>query len=410
MLSPLQMVPDDPGPDGITKENDVRMNPAAGPLLRRLYRAALASVDPRRSVAQALSDPAVAKALRGARRVGIFAVGKAAAGMYEAAARPGRTGLVVLPRGYPPPSRADPTVLFSAHPEPDASSVAAARTAVRFFSGFGPKDLVLCLVSGGSSSLLCLPRPGVPLAQKKRAVARLVRAGAPISEVNRLRTSLSAIKGGRLGRTTVARLVTLVLSDVPGDRPSLVGSGPTIRARRGDVTRVVGSNRMGLARAALEARRLGLRPRVERRRLDGEARVAGRGLAARLLRVPPGEVLLAGGETTVSLRRSGGTGGRNLEVALSAAIVLEGTRGVALLAAGSDGKDGKSSAAGALVDGRTIERARRLGANPAGALFRHDTEPFFFRVGGLFRTGPTGTNVGDWAFGVRVLKTGKEAK
>lgn len=386
------------------------MNLSAGTVLRRLYRSALASVDPRRSVAKALSEPAVAEALRGADQVGIFAVGKAAAGMFEAAARPGREGLVVLPRGYPPPSRGDATVLFSAHPEPDASSVAAARSAIRFLSGFDRNDVVLCLVSGGASSLLCLPRPGVTLAQKKRAVARLVRTGAPIDEVNRLRTSLSAVKGGKLARTTAARLVTLVLSDVPGDQPSLVGSGPTIRRRRGDVTRVVGSNRLGLAGALLEARRLGFRPRVERRRLDGEARVAGRRLAERLLRISPGEVLLAGGETTVTLERAGGPGGRNLEVALSAAVVLEGTRGGFLLAAGSDGKDGTSSAAGALVDGRTIPRARRLGADPAGAISRHDTEPFFVRVGGLFRTGPTGTNVGDWAFGLRVHRTGKESK
>jgi glycerate-2-kinase len=121
----------------------------------------------------------------------------------------------------------------------------------------------------------------------------------------------------------------------------------------------------------------------------------------------PGEVLLAGGETTVSLRRSRGKGGRNLEVALGAAIELEGEPGVALLAAGSDGKDGASSATGAFVDGRTIRRARRRGADPARALSRHDTEPFFERAGGLFRTGPTGTNVGDWGFGVRVHRTGK---
>lgn len=391
-------------PDGITNENDVWMNGSPGALLRRLYRAALASVDPRRSVAQALSEPAVAKPLRRARRVGVFAVGKAAAGMFEAAATPARKGLVVIPRGHPAPSRPGAMVLFSAHPEPDASSVAAARAAVRFFSGFGRQDVILCLVSGGSSSLLCLPRPGVTLAQKKRAVARLVHAGAPIEEVNRLRTSLSAVKGGKLGQSTAARLVTLVLSDVAADRPSLVGSGPTVRGRRGDVTRVVGSNRIGLAGAAREARRLGFRPRMERRRLAGEARDTGRRLAERVRRLPPGEVLLSGGETTVSLGRSPGTGGRNLEVALSAAIVLDGKRGVALLAAGSDGKDGKSSAAGALVDGRTIGRAERLGADPKGALSRHDTEPFFLRVGGLFRTGPTGTNVGDWAFGVRVFE------
>ena len=190
--------------------------------LGRLYRAALAAVDPRLVTAAGLRERAVAKPLREARRVGVFAVGKAAAGMFEAAAAPGRKGLVILPRGYPaPPSRPGATVLFSAHPEPDASSVAAARAAVRFFSGFGPEDVVLCLVSGGSSSLLCLPRPGVTLARKKHAVARLVRAGSAIDAVNRLRTSLSSVKGGKLGRETEARLVTLVLSDVE-DRKSVV--------------------------------------------------------------------------------------------------------------------------------------------------------------------------------------------
>jgi glycerate 2-kinase len=372
--------------------------------LKRLYRAALERVDPGRCVRTALSEPAVARALRNARRVGVFAVGKAAAGMFDAAAKSSRRGLVVLPHGYPEPSREGCRVLFAAHPEPDASSVAAARAALRFFSDFDPADVVLCLVSGGASSLLCLPRRGVTLAQKTRAVARIVRAGAPIADVNRLRTSLSAVKGGKLGRTTSARLVTLVLSDVPGDRPSLVGSGPTIRGRRGDLVRVVASNRTGLEAAAVEARRLGFRPRLATRRLEGEARDAGRRLADRLRRVPAGAVLLAGGETTVSLGRSAGTGGRNLELALSAAICLDGAPGAALLAAGSDGKDGSSGAAGALVDGRTIERARRIGANPVEALARHDTEPFFVRAGGLFRTGPTGTNVGDWAFGLRVLR------
>ena len=383
------------------------MNEPPSLLLRRLYRAALASVDPRRCVAAARAVPAGARAIREARRVGIFAVGKAAAGMFEAAAAPGRRGLVVLPRGHPPPTRRGATVLFSAHPEPDASSVAAARAAVQFLSEFGRNDVVLCLVSGGTSSLLCLPSRGVTLAQKKRAVGRLVRSGAPIREVNRLRTSLSAIKGGKLGRMTAARVVTLVLSDVAGDRPSLVGSGPTVRGRRGDVTRVVGSNRIGIAGASREALRRGFRPRVVPRRLGGEARVAGGRLGERLLRMEPGEVLLAGGETTVSLPGSRGKGGRNLEFALGAAIVLDGEPGVALLAAGSDGKDGTSSATGAFVDGRTLRRGEWRGADPARALARHDTDSFFGRAGGLFRTGPTGTNVGDWGFGVRVLRAGK---
>jgi glycerate 2-kinase len=392
-------------PNRNTNENDVWMNTPGTRFLRGLYRAALAAVDPRHCVSVALAEPAVARALRDAPRVGIFAAGKAAAGMFDAAAAAGREALVVLPRGHPAPSRPGATVLFSAHPEPDASSVAAARAAVRFFSGFGRGDVVLCLVSGGTSSVLCLPRPGVTLAQKKRAVARLVRAGAPIREINRLRTSLSAVKGGKLGRTTAARLVTLVLSDVRGDRPSLVGSGPTVRGRRGDLVRVVGSNRVGVEAAIREARRRGYRAQRERRRLEGEARLAGRRLAAKVERLSPGEAIFAGGETTVTLGRSAGKGGRNLEVALSAAVALEGVAGATLLAAGSDGKDGSSRATGAFADGVTIARGRRAGADASSALARHDTEPYFARAGGLLVTGPTGTNVGDWAFGVRVLET-----
>src|SRR6185436_12959115 len=140
------------------------------------------------------------------------------------------------------------------------------------------------------------------LAQKRSAVRELARSGASIAAVNRLRTKLSAIKGGRLGRSTAARLITLVLSDVPGDRASLVGSGPTVRGRRRDLVRVVGSNRSGLEAAAREARRIGLKPVLAPRRIAGEAARAGRRLARRAATLRPGSVLLAGGETTVALR------------------------------------------------------------------------------------------------------------
>jgi hydroxypyruvate reductase len=381
------------------------MNRASFDLLRSLYRAALAAVDPRRAVATALSRGDVAKALRAARKVGVFAVGKAADSMFRAAWRPGREGLIVLPRGHAVARRPDVRTLFAAHPEPDSSSVRAARESLRFFSRFGREDVLLCLVSGGASSLLCLPRRGVTLKEKKRAIRALVRSGAPIAEVNRLRTSLSAVKGGKLGRAAPARIVTLVVSDVPGDRPSLVGSGPTIRARRGDIVVVIASNGDGIGGAARKARSLGFSPRIQRRRLDGEARTVGHRLALRVAALRTGELLLAGGETTVALGRIFGTGGRNLELALAAALAFGGRPQVALLAAGSDGKDGSSRAAGAFVDGGTAGRARKLGLDPAEALSRHDTEPFFSRVGGLLVTGPTGTNVSDWVFGGRVHKT-----
>jgi hydroxypyruvate reductase len=319
------------------------------------------------------------------------------------------SALAILPRGYPPPRRRGVEVLFAAHPFPDRSSERAARRALAFFRSFSEEDAILCLLSGGASSLLCLPRPGITLAAKRAAVARAMASGASIVEINRLRKSLSAVKGGKLGRATRARLATLVLSDVPGDDPALVGSGPTIRSRSrsrsrgrsGDLITVVASTRTGLLAAAERARGRGLRPRVVARRLEGEAREAGRRFARAARHLAPGAVLLAGGETTVTLSTRPGKGGRSLELALAAAVELDGHPEVALLAAGSDGIDGSSRAAGTFADGTTLERARDRGLDLDEALRRHDTERFFAELGDLFLTGPTGTNVCDWVFAIR---------
>lgn len=375
-------------------------------LLTRLYRAAIAGADPEAAVRRALAEPAVRAVLAGAQRVGVFASGKAAAAMLSGARGVPGPRLAIVPRdGVRPRVKAE--VLASAHPEPDLSSVRAAKRALAFFSGFGAGDAILCLVSGGTSSLLCLPRTGVSLAEKRRRVGLLSRRGAPIAEVNRLRTSLSAIKGGRLGLHTRARLVTLVLSDVPGDRAALVGSGPTLRRSRLDLVRVVASNSVGLGAASIEARAMGLVPRVTARRLSGDAKEAGARFARAARKLRPGEVLLAGGETTVRLGRPGGSGvrvgrgGRSLEFALGAACSLKGPVAVVILAAGSDGRDGSSSAAGAFADQTTLSRARSRGLDPHAALARHDTHAFFTRLRDLFVTGPTGGNVADWAFAVR---------
>ncbi|HKA37923.1 MAG TPA: DUF4147 domain-containing protein [Thermoanaerobaculia bacterium] len=372
--------------------------------IKGLFRKALEGVDPRRRVAEALARPSLGRALAEARRVGVFACGKAAAGMVLGLPRKLRRGaLVVLPNGYPAKGLAGCQVLFSAHPEPDSSSMRAARRAIEFFDHFSREDAIVCLVSGGTSSLLALPRSGVTLASKRAAVRRLMRSGASIVEINRLRKKLSAVKGGRLGQRTRARLVTLVLSDVPGDDPALVGSGPTIRGGSRDITLVIGSNRIGLEAAALAASESGLQPRVLRRWLSGEAREQGARFARQARLLDPGEALLAGGETavTISGRRFDGRGGRNLEFALGAANGLDGVEDVAILSAGSDGVDGSSRAAGAVVDGRSLTRARQLGLDPARALDRHDTEPFFDSLGDLVVPGPTGTNVCDWAFALR---------
>jgi hydroxypyruvate reductase len=351
-------------------------------------------------VRRALARPDVARALAGAGRIGLFAVGKAAARMAAGARSvTAAERLVILPRGHAASGLPRREVVFSSHPEPDASSVRAARRALRFFRGFGEGDVLLCLVSGGTSSLLALPRSGLTLAEKRRRVGAMAASGASILALNRLRTSLSAVKGGRLGRATRARLVTLVLSDVPGDRAASVGSGPTVRrGRRGDVVRIVGSNRIGLDAAAREAARLGVRVSRVRARLSGESRHTGARLARRGAALRPGSVLLAGGETVVTLGPRAGRGGRTLELALAAAMALEGSGGWTLLAASSDGLDGSSGAAGAWTDERTIARARRRGLDPASALARHDTRAFFAAAGDLFVTGPTGGNVGDWVF------------
>jgi glycerate 2-kinase len=370
--------------------------------LGTLYRAALKGVDPGAAVARALHESAVHRAIRRCRRIGVFAVGKAAAGMLEGARRiPFESALVILPRGYRAPHIRGARVRFASHPEPDRTSVAAADEALEFFAGFRASDLILCLISGGTSSLMSKPRPGLSLDEKRRAIRRVASSGASIVELNRLRSRLSSVKAGRLGQSTEARLVTLVLSDVPGDRPSLVGSGPTVRGRRDDITKVVASNRSGQEAAAQEASARGARPRRFSRGLSGEAFEEGRRFARAARRLSSGEILIAGGETTVRLSARHGRGGRSLEFALGGARELEGCRDIAMLAAGSDGIDGSSGAAGAFADGTTLSRARELGLEPERARRRHDTADFFERLGDLLVIGPTGTNVGDWAFALR---------
>jgi glycerate 2-kinase len=370
-------------------------------LLLRLYRAALAGVDPEAAVVRALAEPGIARALSAARSVGVFAVGKAAARMARGASSLAASrSLVIVPAGHAARGIPRRDVRFAAHPDPDGSSSRAAREALRFFGSFGEADVILCLVSGGTSSLLALPRSGASLSEKRRAVAALAASGASILALNRLRTSLSAVKGGRLGRATRARLVTLVLSDVPGDQAAVVGSGPTIRPTRGDIVRIVASNRIGLDTAEREARRLGLSVVRRKKRLAGEARRAGALLAREAAALGPGAVLLAGGETTVRLGTRHGRGGRSLELALAAGLRIDGVD-VRLLAASSDGKDGSSSATGAFVDGTTARRARILRQDADAALRLHDTHRFFAALGDLLVTGPTGTNVGDWVFALR---------
>jgi len=386
-------------------------------------------------------------------RIVLVAVGKAALEMArEAEAQLGdrlTEGLAVSTTA-PVPPLARVRALVSGHPIPDARGIAAAQEVEALARGLGRDDLLLVLLSGGASALLPAPADGVTLEQKARTTALLLRAGATIHELNAVRKHLSRLKGGGLARAAApARVVALALSDVVGDDLSTIGSGPTVpdpttfaqalgvlercsvlgdvdasvRVRfeagaRGElaetakpgeplfrrvVTRIIGSGRLSVLAAASEARRRGLRPEVLTTRLEGEAREAARVLVAilreRVDRAALGSravCLLAGGETTVTVRGSG-QGGRNQELAVAAAQALDGFPGTAVVASlATDGIDGASDGAGGIVDDTTLARGRELGlAPPAVFLAENDTRNYLGPLGDLILTGPTGTNVAD---------------
>ncbi|GIW73436.1 MAG: hydroxypyruvate reductase [Planctomycetota bacterium] len=360
---------------------------------------------------------------------------------------PPMRGVVIAKPGAPGPTPRRLRVLYGDHPVPGERSVAAARAVLAELQPLGRNDLAVVLLSGGASSLLTLPVEGVGVQALQRTTELLVRAGAPIAALNCVRKHLSRTGGGALARAAwPASLIALVISDVPFDRLDTIGSGPTVpdpstyadalrvieragisgelppevrrhleRGARGELpetakpgapelaaarTLVIGNNRLALEAAARRARELGYRPVVGENELIGEASVVGRRLGERLrelARAGRGPLaLVLGGETTVRVRGAG-RGGRNQELATAAALALEGVRGVVLLAAGTDGEDGPTDAAGALVDGTTAARARAAGIDLEAALRANDTYPALDQLGALVRTGPTGTNVMDVA-------------
>ncbi len=347
----------------------------------------------------------------------VLAIGKAAAAMARVAesrlAGP-LDGVAVVPRGTA--AELDRIALIeAAHPVPDESSVAAAVRLLALADAAGERDLVLVLLSGGASSLACLPGDGLTLAEKQALTTALLRSGAAIGEINAVRRHLSRIKGGRLALAAApARLLTLAISDVAGDRPEDIGSGPTaadptgmsdaravlerhaIAAPRSGWSetpeRIAGDYRIvarpadALAAAAAEARALGYRP-VPLGLCRGEARMVARRHAEQALAAAPRTALISGGELEVEVT-GGGCGGRNQEYALAAAIALAGRPGISGLAADSDGIDGTSAAAGAFFGGD-------VGAEAQAALAANDSAGYFARRGDQLVTGPTGTNVND---------------
>jgi glycerate 2-kinase len=409
-------------------------------LLRGVFDAAVAAADPRRMLAAHLP----AKPAAGTSCI-VVGGGKSAALMAAAleAAWPdvALEGTVVTRYGHAVPTRRI-EVIEAAHPVPDANSERGARRLLERVQGLGPNDLVLALISGGGSALLALGAPGVTLADKQAINRALLASGATIGEMNTVRKHLSAIKGGRLAAAAApARVLTLAISDVPGDDPAVIASGPTVpdpstfaEARailaRHAITppphvaahleaaadetpkpgglpraefRLIATPMMALRAAAEAARAAGTTPLILGDALEGESRELGIAMAgiARSVRahgeplVPPA-LLLSGGETTVTIGVGpAGQGGRNTEFLLGLAVALDGARGIWAVAGDTDGIDGTEDAAGALIGPGTLARARASGLDPRALLAGHDSYRLFDTVGALIRTGPTLTNVND---------------
>ncbi len=397
-----------------------------------IFRAALRAADAGNAVRRYLRKAPLD--LDGFDRVYLVAVGKAAVAMAAAVEETVRRkldgGIVVTKDGHGVERLKHFECFESSHPIPDERGVQAADAIERLLRQLNARDLLICAISGGASALLPAPAAGLTLTEKQRTTDRLLRAGANITELNTVRKHLSRLKGGRLAALAYpATVVSLLLSDVIGDDPAVIGSGPTApdsstledaqavmdkfglrlppsaieTPKPGDTAFknvrnvIVGSNRQALSAAAAEAKKLGYRTLVLSSTMHGETREVARVHAqilceARLSGNPikPPACILSGGETTVSVKGNG-KGGRNQEFALAAAIEIAGLRDVLVLSGGTDGTDGPTDAAGAIASGSTFSRAPDAG----DYLNRNDSYPFFEQLGDLVKTGPTGTNVMD---------------
>ena len=427
-----------------------------------IARAGIRAVDPALAVRTGFRSGAVDRWL--GRRKGaihIVAIGKAAGPMAMAAAAElgaRLAGGVAVVREAETVLPSSVGRLVGSHPLPTGASFRAGAAVLSYVGHLTPLDRVLFLISGGGSSLAESPADGVGLSAVRRTTEALLASGAPIQSMNSIRRHLSALKGGRLAAATgAARWTTFAISDVVGDAPEEVASGPTVEdpttfadaqtavERYGLTDRLppavlrhleegaagrhvetikpgdprlaggrfqfVATNRLALRGAAAEAVRRGFRVVVTSGHLTGETLPVGTAFAGKVSRIRSGRpvALLAGGETTVTLTEHSGTGGRNQEFALAGAPVLDGKAGRLVLSIGTDGVDGPTDAAGGWSDGQTMAKARALGIDVIARLARHDAYPTLEALGQLVRTGPTGTNVMDLHVGLAVPASPKRS-
>ncbi len=401
--------------------------------LRRLFEAAVDAVSPHRVLLPHLPAPPKGRTV-------VLAVGKGAAAMADVVAThwpAPLTGLAVTRYGHALPDLARHSnieLIEAGHPVPDENSVAGARRALALARELTGDDLALVLISGGGSALWCLPVPGLDLEDKRRITSRLLRAGASIREINTVRRALSQIKGGKLAQAAApARVETLIISDVVGDEPALIASGPTV-PRRGSFAdvqavlrrygldlpddvlrglreespavspgdnrcRIVASSADALAAAAEAARAADYAVRLLGDAVEGDAREAAAAhaaIAGEVAETGRPTVILSGGEVTVTVRDGKGIGGPNTEFLLALAIKLKGAAGIHAIACDTDGYDGVAGAAGAVIGPDTLQRAREQGLDPQHALDTSNSGRLFEALQDLVVTGPTQTNVSDF--------------
>ncbi len=426
----------------------------------KILDAALKAVDPALAIKRAMALEGTALKIDGQSldladfdRIVAVGAGKAGAPMAQAVedilGERLDGGMVVVKDGHGGPTQKI-RIFEASHPVPDERGVAAGSEIAGFLQeNAGPKTLVLCLLSGGGSALLVSPAPGLSLADKQETTRLLLACGADIAEINSIRKHLSQLKGGGLARLAgESRVVSLIVSDVVGDRLDTIASGPTMPDHstwtdcreilerygiwdqapasvsgriqqgldgeipdtpkpgqpqlEGVLNLIVSGNRHALDYASAKAKELGYTPMILSSTIEGETYDVARMHAAMAREVrqtghplAPPCCLISGGETTVTLGDNPGKGGRNMEFALACVFDLEGLDGVLALSAGTDGTDGPTDAAGAQADGQTAARARKMGLNPRDFLVRHDAYNFFEPLGDLLITGPTRTNVMD---------------
>ena len=406
--------------------------------LKGLFDAAVRAADPLTGIKANLPDRPKGRSV-------VIGAGKGAAQMaraLESVWDGALEGLVVTRYGYGCETRGI-EIIEAAHPVPDAAGLTAAKRLMETVNGLTEDDLVIALICGGGSALLPAPPDGLTLEDEIALNEKLLASGAPISAMNVVRKHLSTIKGGRLAAATKARVVSLIVSDIPGDNPAHVASGPTVPdgSTRHDALEIIRQYGLQLPQAALDhlnspkadaprpddpvfagheyhiiasagvsleaaaalAKSQGIEPAILSDAIEGESRdvalvhaAIAREVLGRNRPFSKPVVILSGGETTVTLKAKGGKGGRNGEFALAMALAIDGQEGIHILAADTDGIDGSQDNAGAFADGGTARRLRAAGLDPRRLLDGNDSYSGFATTSDLFETGPTGTNVNDF--------------